>query len=64
MREKIQTMACIGTAHDYLMDAYHQVREAYEFFPDPEVNKMASRILSDVIDLIEIERKVNDSNEI
>lgn len=63
-REKIQIQGCLGAAHEYLWEAYGQVREAYERNPDADINRMASQILSDMIDLLDLERKVNNSNEI
>ena len=62
-RDKMQARACIGTAHDYLWDAYRQIREADEYMPDKGLSELSGQILTDMIDLLEVERKVNNSAE-
>ena len=62
-RDKMQARACIGTAHDYLWDAYRQIREAGEYMPDKGLSELSGQILTDMIDLLEVERKVNNSAE-
>ena len=42
-RDKMVARACISTAHDYLWDAYRQIREADEYFSDPQLNKNSQR---------------------
>ena len=58
-RDKMQARACIGTAHDYLWDAYRQIREADEYFSDPQLSKTASALLTEMINLLDVERRLN-----
>lgn len=63
-REKMQGIACMDTALEYLQDAYRQLREASEYVQHNELNILSSKILSDMIELLNIERKVNNADEI
>lgn len=60
-RDKLQARACIGTARDYLWDAYRQILEADEYFSDPQFNKTASALLTEMINLLDVERRLNSS---
>ena len=59
-RDKMQMKACIGTAHDYLWDAYRLTREAYEYMPDKGLSELSGQILTDMIGLLEVERRLNN----
>lgn len=59
-RDKMQARACIGTALDDLWDVYRQIREAYEYIPDEGLHKMSCQILTDMIDMLIIERRLNN----
>ena len=57
-RDKMQARACIGTAMDDLWNVYRQIREAYEYLPDESLSTLSSKILTDMIDLLEVERRL------
>lgn len=58
-RDKMQARACIGTALDDLWDVYRQIREADEYFSDPQLNKTASALLTEMINLLDVKRRLN-----
>lgn len=62
-RDKMQARACLDTALDYLWDAYKQIREAGEYFEDPQLNKTASTVLTEMVNLLDVEGRLN-TNEI
>ena len=41
-------------------DVYRQIREAYEYIPDEGLHKMSCQILTDMIDMLIIERRLNN----
>ena len=61
-RDKMQARACIGTALDDLWDVYRQIREADEYFSDPQLNKTASALLTEMINLLDVERRLNSNH--
>ena len=60
-RDKMQASACLDSALDSFWDAYRQIREANEYFPDPQLNKTASALLAEMINLLDVERRLNSS---
>lgn len=63
-REKTQAIVCLDSAISGLWDAYKDLREAHDYFPDDELLALASRALGDMVAVLEVERKVNKSDEI
>lgn len=59
--EKMQALAYINSAMDDLWSAYKEVKNAYEYFSDDDLYAIASRALTTMVILLDVERKVNNS---
>lgn len=62
--EKMQALIRLDSAISSLWDTYKDLRDAHDIFPADELYALASKVLSTMVDVLEVERKVQSYDEI